>query len=302
MRHSNLTLAALFTFALLLAPGPAALAQNKHTLPLFISSSHQTLQGFVRIINRSDSAGTVTIHAIDDAGERFGPVTLSLGAGETQHFNSDSLRDGDPDKGLSGGIADGEGNWRLELETALDIVPLVYTRPKGEGFITSTHDVAGNESMVWKVPIFNPGSNTDQQSWLRVINVSGLDTEVEIEGLDDEGEPGAQTLRFDLTADEAVLLNAQELEAGSAECGVRGPARQRGGQVAALRLRRSPDPGDEPAAGAERESHESLVGDERTGHPGQLRSRQAIRRQRRRRAQSCRHWTRTTRRRLWLGR
>ena len=159
----------------------------------------------MRIINRSDTAGTVTIHAVDDAGERYGPVTLSLGAGETQHFNSNSLRDGDPDKGLSGGIADGEGSWRLELETALDIVPLAYTRPKGEGFITSTHDVALNipgepplsgdstdSTMRWHVPIFNPGSNVDQQSWLRVVNISGIDTVVEVEGIDDNGTAGRE--------------------------------------------------------------------------------------------------------------
>ena len=229
MRYRNATLGALLASALLLAQAPAALAQNEHTLALFVPASHATLQSFVRIINRSDRVGSATIHAVDDAGERNGPVTLSLGAGETRHFNSDDLRDGAPDKGLTGSIADGEGHWRLELETALDIEPLAYTRPKGEGFLTSTHDVALSipgeappssdsyeSTMRWHVPIFNPGSNTDQQSWLRVINVSGHDTEVEIEGVDDEGAPGAQTLRFDLAADEAVLLDAQELEAGSA--------------------------------------------------------------------------------------
>ena len=79
----NITLGPLLSFALLLAQAPAVLAQNKHTLSLFISASHQTLQGFARIINRSESAGTVTIHAIDDAGNRFGPVTLSLEARAT---------------------------------------------------------------------------------------------------------------------------------------------------------------------------------------------------------------------------
>ena len=70
--------------------------------------------------------------------------------------------------------------------------------------------------MRWHVPIFNPGSNTDQQSWLRVANVSGIDTEVKVEGLDDDGEPGTEVVSFDLPADEAFTLNAQELERGSA--------------------------------------------------------------------------------------
>ena len=65
------------------------------------------------------------------------------------------------------------------------------------------------------MPIFNPGSQTAQQSWLRVINVSGIDTEVTIEGLDDKGTPGAETVDFDLPANAARTLSAQELERGS---------------------------------------------------------------------------------------
>ena len=228
MRHRhlpNIAGAALLSLVFLLVQSPTAIAQNKHTLPLFMSSSHQTLQSFVRIINRSDSDGDVTIYAFDDDGERFGPVTLSLEAEATRHFNSDSLRDGDPEKGLDGSIADGEGNWRLELETELDIAPLAYTRPKGEGFLTSTHDVAlsipgapsssSPSTMRWHVPIFNPGGNADQQSRLRVVNISGIDTVVEIEGIDDDGTAGAEVVRFDFPADAALTLSAQELEEGS---------------------------------------------------------------------------------------
>ena len=215
-RLSTMARGALVSCALLLSQSPAAFAQSKHTLPLFVSASHTTLQSFVRVINRSDTAGDVTIYAYDDDGERHGPVTLSLDAHATQHFNSDSLRDGDVSKGLAGAIGNnGTVHLRLELETELDIEPLAYARPKGQGFLTSTHDIVENTSMVWNVPIFNPGSQTAQQSWLRVINVSGIDTEVTIEGLDDKGTPGAETVDFDLPANAARTLSAQELERGS---------------------------------------------------------------------------------------
>ena len=206
----------LLSFALSLVPAPAALAQNKHTLPLFVSASHQTLQGFARIVNLSDRAGEVTIHAIDDTGQRFGPVRLSIAARATRHFNSDDLRDGNSDKGLSGGVGSGQGNWRLEFDTDLDIDPLIYTRPRGDGFVTSTHDVvAQSESMRWRVPFFNPGSNTAQRSWLRVVNTSDTDAEVTVEGLDDNGTAGTGMVSFDLPADSAWMLSAEELEQGS---------------------------------------------------------------------------------------
>ena len=39
--------------------GAGALAED--TVPLFVSASHATQQGFVRIVNHSDQAGSVTV-------------------------------------------------------------------------------------------------------------------------------------------------------------------------------------------------------------------------------------------------
>ena len=191
-----------------------------HRLPLFVWASHATLQGFVRVINHSDYAGEVAIHSVDDTGQRFGPVTLSLGARETKHFNSIDLRDGAPSKGLTGRLTGVEGdNLRLELDTELDIEPLAYTRPRAEGFIASSHDVASGTLKRWYVPIFNPGNNTRQASSLRLVNISGVDTEIRIEGIDDDGDAGAGVVRFDLPGDEARTLSAKALEEGYSASG-----------------------------------------------------------------------------------
>ena len=53
---------------------------NTQPIPLVMAASDRGRQGFVRIINHSDRAGTVDIHAIDDTGRRLGPVSLSLEA------------------------------------------------------------------------------------------------------------------------------------------------------------------------------------------------------------------------------
>ena len=207
-------LAKPLAIALLLTPAPAAFAQHEHTLPLVLSTN-STQPGFVRIINRSDRAGTVTIHAIDDSGQRFGPVTLSLEAMATRHFNSRDLERGNPSMGLSGGVGVGDGNWRLVLDTELDIEPLAYIRTS-DGFVASVHDVAQGASMRWHVPFFNPGSNTRQRSRLRLVNTAGIDTEVVIDGLDDRGAPPPEgEVRFTLPADAARTISAQELEAGA---------------------------------------------------------------------------------------
>ena len=151
------------------------------------------------------------------SGREAGPVTLTLAAKQTTHLNSGDLENGaPPSKRLSGTIGSGQGNWRLKLETDLDIEPLAYIRTS-DGFLTAIHDVAQGESMRWYVPIFNPGSNSNQKSSLRVINTSGIETEVEIEGLDDGGALAGDEVRFTLPADAARLYTAQELESGHSD-------------------------------------------------------------------------------------
>ncbi len=189
-----------------------------HAIPLVTSADNTSQQGFVRIINRSPRAGTVRIHAIDDEGRRFGPVSLPLDAKQTRHFNSRDLEDGNPAKELSAGVGNGTGNWRLELATDLEIEALAYIRTP-DGFLTSIHAVAARAddgSTRFQVPIFNPGKNRDQQSRLRLVNLGDTAAALEISGLDDKGNaPPGGYVRLTLPARSARLLTARELEAGA---------------------------------------------------------------------------------------
>ena len=154
------------------------------------------------------------IHAIDDSAERSGPITLDIGAKASRHFNSDDLESGNEDKGLPDGVGDGDGDWRLELETTLDIEPLAYIRTE-DGFVTSMHDlVVQGASMRYHVPFFNPGGNDSQVSRLRLINTSDTENEVTIVGLDDDGERAEDDVRLTLPSDGARTITAQELESG----------------------------------------------------------------------------------------
>ena len=210
--------------ALGLVHAPLAHAHGPlHTIPLVTPASNSVQQGFVRVINRSNRPGTVSIYAIDDSGARYGPVSLSLDPKATVHLTSQDLEHGNASKGLSRGVGDGEGNWRLELESALDIEPLAYIRT-GNGFVTSMHDLAAEESPGhYRVPFFNPGSNNNQQSRLRLINSSSHAARVTIAGIDDEGDrPPGGMVRLTLPAGEARLITAQQLESGDDEEGLTG--------------------------------------------------------------------------------
>ena len=196
-------------------PGIAGGRAREFTFPLFTAASNENQQGFARIINRSDESGTVRIHGIDDEGERYGPIILSLDPRETVHFNSGDLERGNPSKGLSGELGDeGEGDWRLELSTALDIEPLAYIRT-ADGFVTAMHEVVPESAMRHHVPFFNPGRNRSQRSRLRLINPGDESVRVTIRGRDDAGEapPGGE-VGLTLAAGAARTVTAEELESG----------------------------------------------------------------------------------------
>ena len=185
-----------------------------HRLPLVLGADDpQERQGFVRVINRSDEAGEVSIEALDDAGVAAGPVTLDIEAGETVNFDSDDLEEGNAAKGLSGGVGDGTGDWRLELASTLDLQVLGYIRTD-DGFVTSMHDVAPETEGVHRVVFFNPGSNTSQVSRLRLVNLGAETATVTIEGLDGDGESPGEAVTVEVPAGAAEMLTAQELESG----------------------------------------------------------------------------------------
>ena len=181
-------------------------------VPLFPSASDEFRQGFVRVINHSTVAGTVTIEAVDDGGTEQDPLTLALGAGETVHFNSDDLETGNPDKGLTGATGAGHGDWRLELTSRLDVEVLAYIRTE-DGFLTAMHDTVPVAGGGHRVAVFNPGSNERQVSRLRLINPGSTPATVTVQGVDDGGDEHG-SVELSLAAGSARTVDALELESG----------------------------------------------------------------------------------------
>ena len=209
-------------------------------VPMFPAASHPTQQGFVRVANLGTVSGTAEVRGYDDEGTSYGPLTLQLPAGHTVHFNSDDWESGNADKGLEGAVGDGEGAWRLAFESELDLVVSAYVRT-ADGFLTSMHDLVDRNTCAaeeaesgpiaarsarsfafrpcrdgFRVPFFNPASNTRQVSSLRLINRGESDAAVTIFGVDDDGaERGPATLL--LPAGEARTLTSLALESGDGE-------------------------------------------------------------------------------------
>lgn len=194
---------------------PETPEDDVYDVPLFPAAGDESGgQGFVRVINNSETSGAVTIRADDGSHWDYEPITLTIGANAVVHFNSDDLEQGSPGKGLSGGTGPGDGDWRLEFTSDLDVEVLSYIRTQ-DGFLTAMHDVVPSVGTRHRVAVFNPGSNRNQESLLRLINPTDQETQITIEAIDDRGTPGENDVSLMLTAGESRTVEAWELESGA---------------------------------------------------------------------------------------
>ena len=166
---------------------------GSHLVPLFPSavptSFESSAVGFVRVINHSDAAGSVSIRVVDKRGERRGPVSLPIGAGQAKHFNAADLEQGNPGKGLLPGLGEAVGDWRLVLRSELDIEVLSYARTP-DGFVASLHDLAAEAYGTSWVPTFNRANNESGVSRLRLVNPTDFERRASIDSSDDASVSG----------------------------------------------------------------------------------------------------------------
>ncbi len=186
-----------------------------HPVPLFASAADAVRQGFVRVVNRSNEAGAVRIDAFDDAGRQVGPLVLAMNPETAMHFNSADLEGGNRDKRITGLTGAGEGNWRLRLASGrLDVDVLSYVRT-ADGFLTSMHDYAPVTDGGHDIAIFNPGSNVNQVSRLRLVNPGPEAAALRITGVDDAGASPGTPVTLEIPPGRSVALSASALETGA---------------------------------------------------------------------------------------
>lgn len=191
-------------------------AETVFDVPLMRGADHPTQQGFVRIT--AVETGTISIEAWSDTGV-VGSTALSVEAGKTYHFNSNDLEMGNRDKGITPGIGTGFGDSYLQLTADFEFVATSYMRT-GDGFLTSmgntlvpTDGESFGTACVYEATIFNPASNTNQVSSLRIVERGGSPTEVSIYGIDDDGVTYGP-VGLTVSANSARTVTSQQLEHG----------------------------------------------------------------------------------------
>ena len=184
------------------------------------STTNEAVHGFVRVINHSNVAGIVTVTATDDAGTTYAPMTMPLAARAVAYFNASDLESGNSELGLLNAAGDGTGSgmgaWRLMLSSAtLNIEALSYARAS-DGFVTPMSATAPiDDNGVHAVALFNPASDTDQVSRLRLVNPSSSAETMTVTGVDDAGLSPGMPVTLMVPADTACEVDAAALETGT---------------------------------------------------------------------------------------
>ena len=152
-------------------------------LPLLSPASwYPAVRGIVRVVNSSEHQGYVSAYMIDDAGTRFGPVETQLGPWQASQFSSADLEDI---------VGTGEGFWRLEISTNLDIRAQAFMRFVDNN-LAPMHDVipiySKTESHYWyHANKFFPAKHATHVSWLRLINPTASSLRVDMVSAPDRG-------------------------------------------------------------------------------------------------------------------
>ena len=188
-------------------------SRDVRTVPVFPSMSEPDWTGLLRVVSRSPEPGEVTMTATDATGRAYEPLTFTLEARAAMHFSSADLELGNPGKGLAGSTGAGSGNWRLEVDSPLDLYAVAYARSH-DGFLTSIHDLVPQADGVHRANFFNPASNDRQVSWLHLLSDSDADALVTVTGRDDRGHSPGSPVRLQVLAGTAVMLPSAALESG----------------------------------------------------------------------------------------
>ena len=200
----------------------ATVLQNSvgHHVIYFANPASEIAQGtFLRLINTSDESGLVTISAVDDEGNVApgGNVMFEFGPNESKQITASDLEAGNPDKGLMGLLGEGSGRWRLTVESELDLQVMSLIRTP-DGFLTNLSRTTPVTSGANKVFVFNPASNSNQRSSLRIVNDSMEQASVTISAIDDDGESAPNgAVTFNVASGVGTLISAQDLEQGNTD-------------------------------------------------------------------------------------
>ena len=118
-------------------------AGGRHWVAFFNPGDNESQVSRLRLVNPGEAEAEVSIAGVDDRGESPGSeVTVTIPAGASRTFTAAELESGG--EGLGGGLGDGEGKWRLTVESMQPLVAMTLLSDP-MGYLTNLSTAPGRE-------------------------------------------------------------------------------------------------------------------------------------------------------------
>lgn len=203
-----------FALAVLLACGIAPAHAGWVQVWSVASPKNTEQEGWVRFTNHSAVTAEVEIFAFDDKGVGAGPSKLTLQPRASVLLSAQDLKAGNAAKGLVGELGEpASGEWWLDVYSHENIAVASYVRSL-DGLLANMSDAIHTNATVTPVPMLNESTNVHMRGELRIVNPDTKLATVEIDGINDAGQPGESTVKISVPGGGAVRVTAAQLESG----------------------------------------------------------------------------------------
>ena len=192
---------------------------DEYWIPLVPGNGELSTGSYLRLTNLNDQVVDVTIRGRDDSGVLGDQVSLSL---DSHHSRWLSIADLEAGEGVDGKLGDLDGNWRLTVRANAPIQVMAFVSNDSEVLsnLSSVHRAYSMPTDENEIAVVDsrtawlPGTASDRDAFLRVINRSDRSSQVTISA-QDESETTFDDLSLTLDSFEAVHLSASDLEQGN---------------------------------------------------------------------------------------
>lgn len=190
-------------------------------VPVFNPAENHGRRSKLRLVNTSATPAYVRIRGVDDAGyPGADEVRVTLGGLEAVELDAAEIEQGDLVEGVSGGLGDGYGKWRLSVaaDVPVQVVSLLVDGNGNMANLSTRPMQRPGSRWLWTVP----AADQAVQSFIRVSNRSSQGGRVTVRGVDASGHRSEGVLSFILDANASLQFNAQDLEGGNPTKGLAG--------------------------------------------------------------------------------
>ena len=167
-------------------------------------------KSFIRIVNRSENAGTISIVVRDGSLREYPPIQLTMNGMGTLQFGASDLENGNPSIGISHGTGLDLDDFHLSISSSLNLAVSSYEQ-SDDGFVVLRDEFKAEEIPLSGTEIFgwSPGTGLDNMLTVRNPHLQPVKLEVVLS----HSVTGTQGIQIELGSRQSSILTHRELNA-----------------------------------------------------------------------------------------